>query len=103
MFITVLPSDLQTNPWVAVQWNKDLQALMSNNSYRADTTRTFAKSEGDRVLPDTKSITEDLTGDVVSDARVVALAAAMVTKALAVPEKTGFKKKNHHRKSKREI
>jgi hypothetical protein len=116
MYITVLPSDLTSDPWVAVQWNNDLAALMGNNSYRADVSQTFPRSGGDQLKPGTKSITEQLTGDVVDDARVVALAGGGAKAALAAgeveaaggaakaaPAVTKGATVNHHRKKKRSI
>ena len=109
MYITVLPSDLTSDPWVAVQWNNDLATLMGNHTYRADVSQTFPRSGADQVQPGNKSITEQLTGDVVDDARVVALAPAMAKEAggaakgtLSAAKGAGAKK-NYHRKTKRSI
>jgi len=57
MYISVLTADLNTNPWLAVQWSNNLQALLDNNGYEAGVNREFRRTGTDRFIQ-TKSIRE---------------------------------------------
>jgi hypothetical protein len=61
MYISILESDLNTDPWFAVQWNHNLQSLLNNDEYQAGVNREFNRDNDNDVFIQTKSITESGT------------------------------------------
>jgi hypothetical protein len=86
MNISVLQSDKDSDPWIAVQWNNDLESLLDDSEYTAGVSKSFTRSPDDIIQKKTKTVTEKFTGEstqalVVELASVAAFAFTATSKA----------------------
>jgi len=92
MYISVLNSDLSKSPWLAIQWDNSLTALLNNLDYNPAVSSNFPKSSHD-VTIQTKTVTDVISGNTPT-ATVIQLAGitANIEEGVAPKEKAAKKK-----------
>jgi len=61
MYISVLNSDLKKSPWLAIQWDPSLPALLGDTDYDPAVNQNFPKNKEDKTLSE-KTVTDRITG-----------------------------------------
>ena len=62
MYISVLNSDVNKNPWIAIQWDVSLSALLKNPDYNPAVSRNFPKCANDTTIK-TIIVTDVISGN----------------------------------------